>query len=528
MPARRKLSPWIEELILGYGTEPGGRGTEPGGRGTERLRARVTRVEQMSQSQAQNSDCPTGLLLLSDGVVLIPAVLTSAAWERLQEQEDRDSLDGLVHSTVVIVDYQLQFHMAQQQNRCRFFLSVGELAMTSVGPPGTNVPCCTALASVRMKICQTWKDLQEERLQDSQGSPSGLDLSILLGEWQRDFIEGVLRDVEDRLTSHPQPSTSGASPGPPAATGWDMDRVRFKAEESFSVPVKYLLIPDVLQLQAADPEVGGSQQDAVLPQPPVQHPDREPDRPPGPDATDRLLPPAEDTPGDHGVGPPSNPWDIFTPPGESPCSSGASRGETPTSPPAAFLPGTPLLSEHSGLPPFQAPPPQAPPPLDLSAPAVGGFTGAPPGTSSEQQASTEQLPVSQETGDRKLTGTRRHPAAGEEGEGGAGTGSSPPSWLFDTLTHGGAQEEHRHHQGVLRKTPSVHSGGRSFSYRYRVSGQNQQDLSRFRVQAAWLQWALRYLLRPGKNPGPVSDQGSSGQAGLKRVWSSRDLDVDLV
>eukprot|EP00066_Takifugu_rubripes_P029328 XP_011618594.1 PREDICTED: adrenocortical dysplasia protein homolog [Takifugu rubripes] len=470
MPARRKLRPWIEELILGYGTERGRR---------EPLWARVARVEQMSQSQAQSSDCPPGRLLLSDGVVLIPAVLTTAAWERLQEQEDRDSFEGLVNSMVVIMDYQLQFHTAPEQNRSRFFLSVGELAMTSVGPPGNKVPCCTALASVQLKICQTWKDLLDENLQDSESSQSGVDLSILLGEWQRDCFQDVLRDVEDRLARppcgppSPQPSTSSAGPGPPKATGWDVDRVRFKTEEPFSVPVKWLLIPDVLQRQAAEngpgpapaAGAGATRQGGVLLRPPVQQ--REPDRPaavePGPDAGDKLLPPAEDTPGDHSVGPLSNP----------------------------------------GLPPYQDPPP-----LDPHATAVGVSTGASPGTPTEQQPSTGQLPVPEETGDRKLRRKRRRPA----GEGGAGTSSSPPSWLFDTQTHGGAREEHRHHS-VLRKTPSVHSDGRSFSYSYRVSGQNQQDLSRFKVRAAWLQWAPRYLLRPEKNPGPVFDQGSSGQTG---------------
>lgn len=533
MPARRKLCPWIEELVLGYGTERGRRSSE-------RLRARVTRVEQMSQSQAQSSDCPSGLLLLSDGVVLIPAVLTTAAWERLQEQEDRDSFDGLVNSTVVIMDYQLQFHMAQEQNRCRFFLSVGELAMTSAGPPGNKVPCCTALASVRLKVCQTWKDLLDEKLQDSQ-SQSGLDLSILLGEWHRDCIQDVLRDVEDRLMqppcrpASPQPSTSTASPGPPHATGWDLDRVTFRTEKSFSVPVKCLLVPDVLQLQAAgngpgqapqvsaDPEAGASRQDGVLSRPPVQHSRREPDRPaavePGPDASHKLLPPAEHTTGDHSAGPLSNPWDIFPPPGDSPCSSGASPGETPTgvchSPSAAVPPGTQLPPEHSGLPPYQDPPPLDTPPLDLRATAVGVFTGAAPRTSTEQQASPEQLPVSEEMGDRKVSRKRRQPAAGEAGQGGAGTSSSPPSWLFHTPTDGGAQEEQRQHQTVLR-TPRLHSDGRAFSYSYQVSGQNLQDLSGFRVQAAWLQWALRYLLRP-QDPGPVSDQGPSGQAGLHNV-----------
>lgn len=516
LAARSRLCPWIEELILSYGTEPG--------TGTERLKARVVRVEQMSQSQAHNSDCPTGLLLLSDGFLLMPAVLTAAAWERLQEQEDRDSFDGLVNSTVLIKDFRVQFHMAQEQTKCRFFLSVGELAVTSAGPCGSNAPCCTTLASVRQKIWQTWRDLLDEQVQDSQSSQSGLDLSMLLGEWHQDCMLSVLKDVEERLTNP-------ARPHPSKATGWDVDRLRFKTEKSFSVPVKCLLIPDVLQLQAAEnapcqapdvssePEDSQSLLDRVLPQPPVHHPQREQDPPvfaeTEPDAADNFPPSADHMIGDLSGGsitPLSNPWDIFTPPGVSPCSSDASPGERPAqachdSAAAAWTQvsvssGTKLQSQDSCLPPYQEPPQ-----VDLRATAGLSEASSRAAQSTcgsvQLQASAEQLPVSEETGEAKVRRKRREPAAVEVGGQGDHTARSPPSWLFDTQTDCGAQEEHQHHLDLLRKTPSVHSDGRSFSYSYRVSDQNLRDLSHFQVQAAWLQWALRYLLGPEKIPGPV-------------------------
>lgn len=526
LAARGRLCPWIEGLILSYGT-----GTEPG-TGTERLKARVVRVEQMSQSQAHNSDCPTGLLLLSDGLLLMPAVLTTAAWERLQEQEDRDSFDGLVNSTVLIKHFRLQFHMAQEQTKCRFFLSVGELAVTSAGPCGSNTPCCTTLASVRQKMWQTWRDLLDEQVQDSQ-SQSGFDLSMLLGEWHRDCMLSVLKDVEERLApppcrpTGPQPSTS-ARPRPSPATGWDVDRLRFKTEKSFSIPVKCLLVPDVLQLQAAgnapsqapDVSADGDGEDRVLPQPPVHQPQREQDPPvfaeTEPDAADAFPPSADHMIGalsDGSVTPLSNPWDIFTPPGVSPCSSDASPGETPAqachgSAAAAVSSGSQLQSRDSCLPPYQRPPQ-----VDLRAAAAAAvglpevFSRAAQSTcgSVQLQASAEQLPVSEETGEAKVRRKSREPGAVEVGGQDDHAGRSPPSWLFDTQTDSGAQEEHQHHLALLRRTPSVHSDGRSFSYSYRVSDQNLRDLSHFQVRAAWLQWALRYLLGPEKIPGPGCD-----------------------
>lgn len=475
--------PWIEALILSYGREPSSGG---------RLKARVIRVEQMSQSQAQGSDCPTGLLLLSDGCVTIPAVLTAAAWERLRDQDERDCLEGLVNSKVTIQDYRLQFHMSQEQTRCRFFLSVGDLVMISVGPPGYPPPCCTTLAPVRQKMAQTWKEQLQEKVQDSQNQ-SGLDLSLLLGEWHQDCMLDILKDVENRLMglphrlARPQPPTSSSSspphPGPAAATRWDADRLRFKGGPSFSVPPRCLLLPDHLQ---AVPEDGGSQPNQDRLPPPIHHPQAEAE--PTAAGAELDVPVSED----HMTTRQSpNPWDVFTPL-ESHC-WGAQDGLSPAAP--APTSGPAPTHQRSCLPPYQQPPQGE----------LHASTSA-----STSRASQLQLPVSEEPGEAK-----RRRSQPEE----APVSRSPPSWLFDTQTDCGASEQQQQRDQdqdqVLRRTPSTHSDGRSFSYSYRVSGQNLQDLSRFSVRTTWLQWAIRYLLHPDPDPDP--GLGSSEQTEACRM-----------
>ncbi|XP_029908672.1 adrenocortical dysplasia protein homolog [Myripristis murdjan] len=244
---RNKLEPWIEKMILSHGSEQIS--------STVWLKAHVIGVGQMSQSQAQGSDGPTGLLFLSDGKVQIPAVLTKSAWEHLQEQEDRECFSSLVNTTVCLQAYRMQFHMALEETRCRFFLSIDKLATAATGPEKDNTPCCTTLPSVRYKICKTWESLLSHDLLDSQKSQCEFDLSDLLGEWQHNCVQDVLQDIRERLRpewrSSPQPSTSSCIPSlvqtdtcTATATSWDADRVKYKGEEHFSVPVTWLLIPD--------------------------------------------------------------------------------------------------------------------------------------------------------------------------------------------------------------------------------------------------------------------------------------------
>uniref|UniRef100_A0A3B3U759 Uncharacterized LOC106939096 n=1 Tax=Poecilia latipinna TaxID=48699 RepID=A0A3B3U759_9TELE len=396
-----KLTPWIENLILSYGS-----GDESG----SQLRAHVIGVGQMTQSQARGSDGPTGLLFLSDGELKIPAVLTASGWEQLQEKEDRECFSSLLNTTVCLQDYRLRFHMDPEQTKSRFFLSVGELATTAAGPVKDNTPCCTSSAAVRMKICRTWRSLLGQ--EDSQRSQAGLDLSELLGEWQHDCLQTLLRDIRERLLAlrNPRPSTSTHTP-PPSCTRWDLDRVRYKGEPSFSVPAKLLLIPDESREQACpvedvactyrvppaggDPvQNAGDAGNAGEHSPPLME-----DVAPFPDPTALLS---------------TNPWDMFPPLGISPSTSDSSSSATVSLP---------------------------------EPPASDG---------------TDTVPGSYRKPKRK-----RCEAEQEEEEEVSG---SPPSWLFDSQIGFSRNEDSPKQTGPPPKmTRGTHGDGRPFSYKYRVA-----------------------------------------------------------
>uniref|UniRef100_A0A3Q1HLH8 Shelterin complex subunit TPP1/Est3 domain-containing protein n=1 Tax=Anabas testudineus TaxID=64144 RepID=A0A3Q1HLH8_ANATE len=443
-PPRNKLSPWIEQLILNY---DGQEGNSSSGR----LKAHIIGVGQMSQSQAQSSEGPTGILFLSDGVLQIPAVLTASAWEHLQEQEDRECFTSLVNTTVCIQDYRLQFSMAPEQTKCRFFLSVGELATTAAGPVKSSTPCCTTLPSVRLKIVEAWRALLGA--EDSQKSQCGFDLSELLGEWQHDCLQAVLQDVQERLMVKRSPLAH-----PVAVTRWDVDRVRYKGDKSFSVPIKCLVMPEeeAVQLQAS-PNVGSRTPSGLC----AASEDRQTWQIAMPAVAERgckldSAPLVEDCTLyedmvvgmlDSDIRPLANPWDIFPPPCETSSSSDSSPKASP-----AHSPEKPSAGAHS---------------------------------------KTKRKRKRSETTPEQLT------PSGEED---AQVSGSPPSWLFDTQAWRGARDDSGHSWdqtsgAISRKTSTVHSDGSPFSYSYQVSGQNLQDLSRFRVEESWLQWAVRALVK---------------------------------
>lgn len=608
-PARSRLSPWIESLILSYGGQEGGSSSG-------RLKAHVIGVGQMSQSQAQGSESPTGLLFLSDGLLQIPAILTASAWEHLQEQEDRESFASLVNTTVCIQDYQLQFHMAHEQTKCRFFLSVGELATTAAGPVKDNTPCCTTLPSVRQKICKTWRVLLGQEVQDSQASQCGFDLSELLGEWQHDCLQAVLEDIRERLMVassrpvSPQPSTSASTslpthPDTSAATGWDADRVRYKGVKCFSVPVKCLLIPEEDAQQLPTPSNVGSRTPSGLTaasedrkgdllrvckssettqpsvddvewriaEPAVLERDRDANENPPFPVEDAML--HEDRITwiiDSSIRPLSNPWDIFPPPDDTSSSCDASPEATPTnslsnptateSKPdhAAIITSTQLpvdsskesqptsehsKGEHSCLPPYQKPPHStagSPPSASVSPPELFTRQSNPSPATDEQHPDTAQqnLVLEQERQiledmeesagitHRKAKRKRSEPTpeaqtnSVDEEEEEAQMSVSPPSWLFDTQAGSSSKEGSSHQQGqtvgtVLRKTPTVHSDGRQFSYSYQASGQNLQDFSQFRVTESWLHWAVKYLVVPKQTDDPHNTSVTSNRTSSDRA-----------
>lgn len=603
-PARSRLSPWIESLILGYGSQEGGSNSGGG-----RLKAHVIGVGQMSQSQAQGSEGPTGLLFLSDGVLQIPAILTASAWEHLQDQEDRECFTSLVNTTVCIQDYRLQFHMALEQTKSRFFLSVGELASTAAGPVKDSTPCCTTLPSIRLKICKTWRVLLGQEAQDSQKSQCGFELSELLGEWQDDCLQAVLEDVRERLSSRPvspQPSTSVDATSrtrPDTARSWDVDRVSCKGVKCFSVPIKCLLIPeeDAQQLQT-QPSLGSRtpcelpaaseirKRDlpqackAAITQPPVDDAEGQTAKPAvvetDGDASESSPLPVEDSMLhedligmiDSSIRPLSRPWDMFLPPCVTSSSSDGSPEATPThslhSPTAAepksdhtaTLASVQLAvggsresrqtSEQSYLLPYQKPPQSTGLPATTGSSTSASVSPPEPFTrppnplpvtdqhctdtaqpnllalDQESQILEMDMEESVDRKYRKAKRKRKEHAPGalttlvdaEEEE--AQISGSPPSWLFDSLAGSGAREgssvQQRQTVGTaLRKTPTVHSDGRRFSYSYQVSGHNLQDFSRFKVAGSLLHWAVKYLVAPKQTDNPhnmSSDQTSSDRA----------------
>lgn len=602
-PARSRLSAWIESLILSYGTQKESSGW---------LKAHVIGVGPMSQDQAQGTDPPMGLLFLSDGMLQIPAILTASAWEHLQEKEDRESLSSLVNTTVCIKDYRLQFLMAHEQTKCRFFLSVGELATTAAGPVKDNTPCCTTLPSVRKEICKTWRAMLGQEVQDSQASQCGFDLSELLGEWQHDCMQALLEDVKERLMTvssrpvSPQPSTSTYTPlsakaDTSKATSWDVERVAYKRVKCFSVPVRYLLIPEEDTMQLPTPPNGGSSSPSGLPaasgdrerdlpqvskpsettQPSVDHAEWRIAKPAvlvtGHNTNGHSSPLVEDSMlleftiagvTDRSIRPSSNPWDMFPPPCDTSSSSNPSPDATPThsihNPTAAeskpdcavILTSTQLSvhsskesqhtserskGEHSYLPPYQklqqlssvpttagsstsVTPPESPIRPFNRLPTIDEHC-----TSTAQQnpltLDQERQILEQEMKEgkcRKAKRKRSEPtpealrALLNEEEAEAQISGSPPSWLFDTQA--GSKEGSSYRQGqtertVRKTTPTVHSDGRLFSYSYRVSGQNLQDFSQFKVAKSWLHWAVKCLVVPKQTDNPnkpgTTDQTSS-------------------
>lgn len=552
----RSRPPWIESLILSYSSRE-----ESVSIG--QLKAHVIGVGQMSQSQALGSEGPTGILFLSDGLLQIQAILTASAWEHLQEQEDRERFTSLVNTTVCIQNYRMQFHMALEQTRSRFFLSVGQLATTSAGPVKESTPCSTTLPAVRMKICQTWKALLGQETQDS--SQYGFDLSELLGEWHHDCLQAVLDDVRERLAASASPRLSTSSARDPpvthrdtfVATSWDVDRVRYKGEKSFSVSVKCLLIPEE-DAQQTPPDVGSggtanglSDDDRArdprllsetaapsvddgewrMPTPPVLESDWDADEASPVPSEDSTLKESESAVMiDWDIRSLSSLWDLHLPPCET---SSCSDASAPLSPSRARHPAAPELgSEHSvilagGSPlpghsskdtePSNLPPYQKLPAASLtSVSPPEAFSARPPDmllASDECRVDTagrtlpssdRQSPILEKDAEEEVEGKSRKvqrkrseptPEADEDGEEAAVSGS-PPSWLFDSQGASGADEVISSGEtGVARKRPpTTHSDGRLFSYSYQLSGQNLQDFSRFRVTASLLQWAVKHLL----------------------------------
>lgn len=524
MSTHNALSPWIESLILNYGSQEGSRSRVG-------LRAQVVDVGPMSLSQVRASDRPRGLLFLSDGVLRIPALVTPSAWDHFQDLEDRDSFGSLLNTIVCIQHYRLHFLMAPDDAECKFFLTVGQLGMAAASPVEDNTPSYTTLASVKQKICQTWRSLQDQdqEVMDAEESQYGIDLTELLEEWHRDYMQCVQEDAEERLTKtcssdeSSQPCASNWRSHTSTTTRWDIDRVRYKGEKSFTVPLKYLLIPEDVMQGKTVPVLNNILPNEVSSPPKATSKESVDDRILQDDMIVELT--------DSGTRPLSNPWDIFPPPSVTSSCSEASLDLTPTQIWHCLTESNPVktsmqlpaqsstqaeqASEHSKdesslLPPYQNAPSSSGPLISVGSSA----------TDSVSELCTDVAPksppldhVSQslETEERKCGKAKRKrsgPPPEHRGKD-VQVSRSPPSWLFDTQAGSRAQEKSLHQQApavgsVSRRAPSIHSDGTPFSYSYKVSGQNLQDLSQFKVANSMVQWAVRYLLAPKQNDDPDS------------------------
>uniref|UniRef100_A0A8C5AEV1 Shelterin complex subunit TPP1/Est3 domain-containing protein n=1 Tax=Gadus morhua TaxID=8049 RepID=A0A8C5AEV1_GADMO len=417
--------PWIENMIINHGTEKE--------KNIANLKARVIAVGKMTNSQALGVQGPPQLLFLSDGVVQIPAILTDTAWENLQEDEERECFSSLVNTTVCLQTYSLQFYMAPEKRKSKFFLSLSNLAATAAGPIKEGPPCCTTLSSVRVKISDTWKALQHQNLAQTEISQSAIDLTQLLGVWQEDCLMDLVAEVRERLTAARRTT------------------VRCKGAETFSIPMAHLIIPDTAALSLrppTQPGEGSTQQSGLIPpsgDPPVLH--STPAAKPKASSSRPRAEPQDEVDADQ-----SNPWNMFPPPSKVFCTSSAS-----TSSPADC--GD--LAEHSAIQPSggKSPGPvedhHQPPPGPAGVAEQGGVPCvdlSPPSWLFESHPGPVPEP-------------RRSSQQGRVAGGGT-------------------------------YSPVVHGDGSSFSYRYKVSVKTVMDLSRFRVADDHLNWAVKYLVVP--------------------------------
>uniref|UniRef100_A0A3B3C9Y4 Shelterin complex subunit TPP1/Est3 domain-containing protein n=1 Tax=Oryzias melastigma TaxID=30732 RepID=A0A3B3C9Y4_ORYME len=257
--------PWIEKMILGYGS--------PENEVTGFLKAHVIGLGKMTESQGLGWDGPTEIVFLSDGKVRIPAVLTTRAWKNLMEFEEREYIEGLLSNAMLILAHQLKFHMAKELNKCWFYLCVENMSSVASGRLREFTECCTTLTSVRMKIRQTWQACLFE--ENSVLSQSEVNLTQLLGAWEEDCMDEMMEDIRVRLMAADR---SGIR----LRTSWDVDRVRYKRMERFTVPVRYLLIPEEVEAPT-----GGAAQPATEVDPPQA---------PGCDAGESPPVPEQDSP----------------------------------------------------------------------------------------------------------------------------------------------------------------------------------------------------------------------------------------
>ncbi|XP_026072550.1 adrenocortical dysplasia protein homolog isoform X3 [Carassius auratus] len=219
-----ELEPWIEKLIQNYGQS----------QSETTVKANVVGVCDISDSQRmEHTD--VCMLFMSDGSAVIPAVLSDAAWERLQDFEEMESFTGLHNAIVYVRSFELKFDMNPDLASCQFYLKVNQMNTICIASKHQHPPSCTTLASVRDQIIKTWRSCRE----GSVSSASGVSLSSLLDVWHNDIIINIVNDATEKITMSATYCPSVATP-----THWHRERLHWRGQEQFIVPVHFLLIPE--------------------------------------------------------------------------------------------------------------------------------------------------------------------------------------------------------------------------------------------------------------------------------------------
>ncbi|XP_060796735.1 adrenocortical dysplasia protein homolog isoform X2 [Neoarius graeffei] len=458
----REPEPWVEQLIHNYGKEQRDLG----------VRAHVVGVSELTESQ-RTGESDACMLFLSDGTMFIPAVLSTAAWEHMQELEERDTFSGLDNTTVSVRKFQLNFHMDPELTNCQFYLRVNQIITVGRVSRHHRPPSCTMLPSVREQILKTWRSLMKESSVTSVNSQSGFPLSCLMGAWHNDIITDLLNEATKKITAPTMGHLRIATP-----THWHRERLRCKGEECFSTPVSHLVIPEEQRaMLTADPGVlSVSETPSGLVPPCVAEAAKQPIRTQDQGGDSPTV--ASDRPEDGhqltlnntrpevccvGGGESrehESPWDMFCPAAdllETPTSSESSL-ESLLQPDSRSL-LTDSSSAESGIiiPPFQRP-------------RLSPYSTAHPSNPTTSDLHQEPLTPSPET-------SSKHTAAVCVEE------QSPK------IPH------HMSHTPPAKKR-RVHSDGSSFSYAYEPCPNVASALSRCKVPEQLVQWAVAYLGTP--------------------------------
>ncbi|XP_058638527.1 adrenocortical dysplasia protein homolog isoform X1 [Onychostoma macrolepis] len=472
-----ELEPWIEKLIQNYGQS----------QCETTVKANVVGVCDISDSQRmEHTDAC--MLFMSDGSAVIPAVLSDAAWERLQDLEEMESFTGLHNAIVYVRSFELKFDMNPDLASCQFYLKVNQMNIICIASKHHHPPSCTTLSSVRDQIIKTWRSRRE----GSESSASGVSLSSLLDVWHNDIIINILNDATEKITMSATYCPSVATP-----THWHRERLHWRGQEQFIVPVPFLLIPEEQrELMTADPMRTGADSESetpndLAPPPEESHPTSTssanqtmaaldgisgscPDE--GPSTLVHTRPEVLCGTGElSGDG--ESPWDMFT---QEPALLG--RRSTSDS-------NDPEQESQSLL--------KEVPPLPVATSTQAQFSKQISGGVSVDGITLSQRPKpTQFSSSHSSNKSFRDPSQEKDKE----RALSPPSWLVHNTAPPSEQRPlasppagPKPSTSPPTKARKVHSDGTPFSYLYHPQPQVATALGQFQIPGHLIQWAVRYL-----------------------------------